>query len=150
MNKNAPRQQIPAPLGKVEPHAPLLKLPSDVHLLYKMMSVENLLRSIVGNYLHFNRLDSYTDLGADPHDGQQLPVDQQGNAQVKFAKAPRLSAADYYDQSRIRTCACCFSVENSDFIWRKYANGSKKGKVCIVFHFGKLRARVNQTFGLHP
>ena len=78
MNESELREHIPAPLGGVEPHAPLLTIPPDGQLLYKIMSVENLLRSIVGNYLHFNRVDSYSDFpGADPHDGRQLPEDQQ-------------------------------------------------------------------------
>ena len=144
MDENTPRQ--PAPLGSVEPHAPMLNVPPDGQLLYKMMTVENLLRSVEGAYLNFNRVDSYIDfLGADPHDGQQLPTDQQGNVRVRFAKAPDFSAADYYDQSRARTYACCFSLENSNFIWNNYANGSEKGKVCIVFDFSKLRATLNQT-----
>lgn len=146
MGEKTPRQLSPAPLGSVEPHALMLTVPPDDQLLYKMMTVENLLRSIEGGYLHFNRVDSYTDFpGADPHDGRQLPADQQGNVQTKFAKAPQFSAADYYNQSRGRTYACCFSLENSDFIWKEYANGSKRGKVCIVLRFGKLRARINQT-----
>ena len=36
-------------------------------LLYKIMTIENLLRSIAGSYLHFNRVDAYNDL--DPNDG---------------------------------------------------------------------------------
>lgn len=146
MNENAPRQHISAPLGGVEPHALLLNVPPDGQLLYKIMTVENLLRSIVGNYLHFNRVDSYADFtGADLHDGRQLPKDHQGNAHTRFEKAPDFSAADYYDQSRARTYACCLSLENSDYIWNNYANGSAKGKVCIVFGFGRLRATLNQT-----
>ncbi|MFA4828676.1 MAG: hypothetical protein WC855_04025 [Thermodesulfovibrionales bacterium] len=146
MNENGPRQHNPAPLGSVEPHAPLLTVPPDGQLLYKIMSIENLLRSIVGNYLHFNRVDSYADLaGADPHDGRQLPKDLPGNSSARFEKHPDFSAADYYDQSRDRTYACCFSLENSDFIWNNYANGSAKGKVCVVFSFGRLRTTLNQT-----
>lgn len=146
MNENVPRQHIHAPLGSVEPHTLLLNLPSDGQLLYKIMSIENLLRSIVGNYLHFNRVDSYADFpGADQYDGRQLPKDQNGNARTRFEKAPDFSTADYYDQSRARTYACCFSLENSDFIWKNYANSSTKDKVCVVFCFGKLRAMLNQT-----
>jgi hypothetical protein len=33
----------PVPLGYVEPHAPLLKVPHDDQLLYKVMTMENLL-----------------------------------------------------------------------------------------------------------
>lgn len=137
---------LAAPLGSVEPHAGLLTTPAAEQRLYKIVSVENLLRSIIGSYLHFNRVDGYTDFpGADAHDGQQPPEDQSGNANARFLKAPEYSAADYYDNCRGRTYACCFSLENSDFIWRNYANGSLRGKVCVVFQFGKLRAALNRT-----
>jgi Protein of unknown function (DUF2971) len=142
MDGNTQRQSTPAPLGSVEPHAPMLNVPPDGQLLYKMMTVENFLRSILGAYLHFNRVDQYTD---DLHDGQQLPEDIQGNARARFVSAQDFSVADYYDQSRARTYACCFSLENSDFIWNNYANGCERGKVCIVFDFSKLRTMLNQT-----
>src|SRR5258707_550572 len=146
VNKTTPPQSIRAPLGGVEPHAAMLTVPPDGQLLYKIMTVEHLLSSIAAGYLHFNRVDSYMDFpSADAHDGQQLRRDQQGNAAARFAKAPEFSAANYYDQSRARTYACCFSLENSDFIWKNYANGSHKGKVCIVFDFAKLRATLNRT-----
>jgi hypothetical protein len=144
MTRSEHKQRIPA-LGHIEPHAPLLKIPPGNQLLYKIMTVENLLRSVTGNYLYFNRVDRYSDFqDADPNDGKQLPKDQPANAAAKFVKTPDFSAADYYDQSRARTYACCFSVENSDFIWENYAKGSKKGKVCVVFEFGKLRTMFNQ------
>jgi hypothetical protein len=134
-----------APLGSIEPHTYLLKQPPDGQLLYRIMSIENLVRSITDSYFHFNRVDSYEGfLGADSYDGQQLQKDEEGNAQTKFEKTPDFSAADYYNQSRARTYACCFSLENSDFIWNNYAKNSPKGKVCIVFHFGKLRETLNK------
>lgn len=146
MKDKEPRQQNPATTGSVEPHALLLKVPSAEQSLYKIISIENLLRSIEGNYLHFNRVDRYEDFpGADPRDGRQLPKDQQGNSSVLFEKAPGVSAANVYDQSRARTYACCFSLENSAFIWESYANGSEKGKVGVVFEFGKLRSMLNLT-----
>jgi hypothetical protein len=135
-----------APIGHIEPHAPLLKIPSNDQLLYKMMTAENLLRSIDGRYLHFNRVDSYVDFpGADPCDGQQTPKDHQISNGIKFDKSPDFSAADYYNQSRSRTYACCFSLENSEFIWNNYDDNSAIGKVCIVFNFGKLRECLNKT-----
>ena len=67
----------PAPIGYIEPHASLLKRPPDDQFLYKIMSAENLLRSIDGAYLHFNRVDRYKDFpSADDHDGEQLPSDR--------------------------------------------------------------------------
>lgn len=141
MNESTPYQSIPAIPGYIEHHAGLLNIPAVGQLLYKMMTIENLLASVAGNYLHFNRVDRYKD---DLNDGQQLPKDQKINAGVKLEKAPNFSAANYYDQSRARTYACCFSLENSDYIWNNYANGSERGKVCIVFDFGKLRTMLNQ------
>lgn len=146
MNKNPSRERIPTLLGIVEPHAPLLTAPPDTQPLYKVMSIENLLRSIEGNYLYFNRVDSYADFsGADLYDGKRLPKDQPGNASGGLVKAPEFSAADYYDQSRTRTYACCFSLENSAFIWKNYGNGNGRGKAGIVFNFGRLRAMINRT-----
>lgn len=146
MAEHQPDRYIHASLGQLEPHAGLLKAPCPGQFLYKMMTIENLLRSIEGSYLYFNRVDHYVDFpGADPNDGNQLPQDRRGNEAVRFAKAPEFSAADYYVRARSRTYACCFSMENSDHIWTYYANGSDKGKVCVVFQFGKLRDILNQT-----
>jgi hypothetical protein len=137
---------VPAPLGVIEPHAPLLRLPPEGQLLYKIMTVENLLRSIEGGYLHFNRVDSYTDLlNGDPHDSQQLTRDRPDNEMSWFAKAPDFSGANYYDRCRARTYACCFSLENSDYIWANYGKDSDKGKVGVVFDFAKLRATINRV-----
>lgn len=136
----------PAPIGYIEPHASLLKRPPDDQFLYKIMSAENLLRSIDGAYLHFNRVDRYKDFpSADDHDGEQLPSDRPVNALSKFEKAPDFSAADYYDRNRSRTYACCFSLENSDYIWAHYATDAAMGKVCVVFRFGGLRAMLNEA-----
>jgi hypothetical protein len=145
MVNDTPQQPMgmAAPLGLIEPHAGLLIAPPEGQWLYKMMTVENLLRSIAGSYLHFNRVDAYQDL--DPNDSAQLPGDRFGNAQAVFAKARNFSTADYYNQSRARTYACCFSLENTDHIWRTYATGSKRGKICVVFDFAKLRAHLNHT-----
>ncbi len=150
MKENTIPQPISAPLGIIEPHAPLLSVPHDGQLLYKVMTVENLLRSVGGNYLHFNRVDSYVDLSgsnphADPNDGRQLPNDGLANSQVRFEKAPDFTAEDYYDKSRARTYACCFSMKNSNYIWEHYGNGCTKGKVCVVFELGRLRATLNET-----
>ena len=146
MNSSEHTQRPLAPLGSIEPHAPLLRIPSDDQLLYKIMTVENLLRSVTGSYLHFNRVDSFSDFqNADENDGRQLPTDQPLNAAATFQKAPDFSAADYYDQCRSRTYACCLSIENSKYIWENYANGSEKGKVCVVFKFGKLRTMLNSA-----
>ena len=144
-----PASSPPLWAGSIEPHAPLLKQPPDDQVLYKVMSAENLLRSVSGRYLHFNRVDSYKDFpGADPHDGAPLPKDIPGNTGAKFVASPDFTVTDYYNQSRARTYACSFSlVENSKYIWEKYGGGGKKGKVCVVFSFGKLRSQLNTTFG---
>ncbi len=146
MNRSEHSKHLPAPVGSIEPHAPLLCIPQDGQLLYKVMTIENLLSSVTNNYLYFNRVDSYSDFPeADQNDGKQLPKDQPTNSAIRFQKAPDFSPAHYYDKSRERTYACCFSMENSDYIWNKYANGSEKGKVCVVFEFGKLRTMLNHT-----
>lgn len=110
------------------------------------MTIDNLLKSIRDCYLHFNRVDNYKDFpGADLHDGEQLPKDRQNNAKTKFEKKPSFTAECYYDQSRHRSYACCFSLENSNFIWENYAKDSEKGNVCVVFNFDKLRFMLNHV-----
>jgi hypothetical protein len=152
MKEGTLTRPISAPLGGVEPHTPLLKLPQEGQLLYKIMTVESLIKSVKNNYLHFNRVDSYSDLlgsnpHADPNDGRMLPKDRVAFLKANFEKAPDFTLPDYYDKSRARTYACCFSMENSAFIWEHYGNdGGSIGKVCIVFEFGKLRATLNETF----
>ncbi len=124
----------------------MLTAPPKDQLLYKLVKIEHLLASLDSSYLHFNRVDRYADFpGADPNDGAQLLQDRLGNKSSRFVRSPSYSAADYYDQARSRTYACCFSLMNSAHIWSEYANGGKHGKVCLVFHFGRLRARLNQT-----
>src|SRR4051812_7771585 len=116
MAENKPRVEELAPLGDIEPHAYMLTVPPDDQLLYKMMTIENLLQSVKYTYLHLNRVDSYNGFSrADMHDGQQLPKDRLGNEKTKFEMAPEYTAAHYYDQARNRTYACCFSLENSDY-----------------------------------
>lgn len=111
------------------------------------MSLENCLKSITSNYLHFNRVDNYTDfVGADRDDGSQTPADRVRNRSAYFAKKPNFSAEDYYDICRSRTYTCCFSLENSGYIWRKYGNGGSKGKVCFGFHFGKMKFYLDEGF----
>lgn len=132
--------------GLIEPQAGLLKQPPEDTRLYKVMSVENFLRSVAGGYLYFNRVDSYRDFPqADLREGEQLEKDRETNSEARFEKDPGFSLADYYDRSRSRTYASCFSLENSDHIWSEYGNGGAKGKVCVVFHFGKLRSMLNET-----
>lgn len=132
------------PLGQIEPHAPLLSQPAPGQRLYKVMSVEDLIQSVEGGYLHFNRVDRYADFPkADANDGAELPLDQSSNQNSTFEKAPTFSLSDYYARSRGRTYACCFSLENSDHIWNSYGRGGTKGQVGLELDFEKLRQRLN-------
>lgn len=100
---------VPMPMSWIEPHSALIKQPPDGASLFKIMKGEHLLASIEGEYLYFNRVDCYTDLTtADVHDGEQLLLDQDGNALVRFEKAPNYSFADYCRQSRANLCAMHF------------------------------------------
>src|SRR3984885_6711282 len=139
-----PAANNPFPLGSVEPLAGLLTLPSEGQFLYKVTTVENLLRSIGGAYLHFNRVDSYGDgPPADSHDGRQLPGDEPSNSSATFEKAPTFTAADYFERSRQRTYACCFGLEDADYLWNNYGGRSGHGKVGGVFDGARLRSRLN-------
>ena len=134
------------PLGSIEPHSNYLKLPPKNTLLYKVMKVEDFINSILGNYLYFNRVDSYKDfIKADPYDSEQLPLDRVGNASSYFEKDPSFTLERSYDQARQRTYALCLSLENSKYIWTHYGLNGKKGKICLVFDFEKLKESINQN-----
>jgi len=141
---NDSRSTSVPPLGQIEPHASLLKQPAPGQRLYKLMSVENLIQSVKGSYLHFNRVDHYADFPlADADDGAELPLDQFSNQTTTFEKAPTFSLSDYYARSRGRTFACCFSLENTEHIWRHYGCGSLMGQVGLELDFEKVRERLN-------
>ncbi len=135
---------LPAPLGWIEPHAPLLIQPRPAQRLFKLMRAEHLIQSIEGGYFHFNRVDAYADFPlADAHDGAELPSDQPSNRAAAFEKAPSFSLSDYYARARERTYACCFSLENSQQIWDHYGLGGAMGQAGLEFDFEKLRGRLN-------
>lgn len=43
---------------------------------------------------------------------------------------------------------CCFLLENFDYIWYEYGNGSVYGKVGIVFDFVKLCVVINEIMSV--
>lgn len=144
-NGRLPSEQSKFSLGMVEPHKELLNCPPEDQLIYKIISKDYFLDSLNKAYLYFNRVDSYKDFtNADKYDGQQLPQDLSGNQSSKFVGAKNFSVADYYDQSRSRTYACCFSTSNSNHIWEEY--GGESEKICLVFNFGNLRSFLNNNF----
>lgn len=135
----------PAPLGHIEPHALLLTAPPAGQRLFKVMRAEHLIQAIEGKYLHFNRVDAYADFPtADRDDGAELPLDRPSNQAAGFEKAPDFTLSDYYARSRGRTYACCFSLENSEYIWQHYGQDSPIGQVGLEFDFDKLRSTLNQ------
>lgn len=133
-------------LGSLEPHADLLTQPAEGQRLFKVMKAEHLTQSIKDGYLHFNRVDAYTDFPlADSDDGAELPMEKAANQAARFEKAPDFTLSDYYAQSRARTYACCFSLENTQHMWENYARGSAMGQVSLEFDFEKLRQTLNAT-----
>ncbi len=137
--------------GNTEPHGPLLRQPATDAVLYKIMKVGDLIRSLELGYLHFQRVDRYKDFPtADARDGEQLPLDRAANVATTFEGTPDYNAANYYDSCRARTYASSFSLENSPLIWERYGSSDPVGKVGVVFHFGRLRNVLNQTIGNEP
>ena len=128
------------PLAFVEPHRFLLRQPEPGALLFKVVKVRYLIDMLQKNYLHFQRVDAYTD---DTADGEQLPLDRVVGAGISFEKAPAYTLEKYYDTTRTRTYACCFSLEHSAYLWEHYA--PDRDAVCLVFDFEKLRQRLNAS-----
>ena len=131
---------VHTPIGAVEPHRLLLKQPEGTQKLYKIIRVEYLIDMLRNNYLYFQRVDTYND---DTSDGEQLRFDRAQNQELRFEKEPAYTVADYHDGSRARTYACCFSLENSSYIWKEY--GKNRDAVCLVFEFEKLRETLNRA-----
>lgn len=131
--------------GQIEPHAEILIQPKPGQRLFKIMKVEHFIQSIEHRYLHFNRVDSYSDFPtADLHDGAELLLDKPGNQATKLERNPDFTLSKYYSQSRGRTYACCFSLENSQFIWENYGGGIENDQVGLEFDFEKLKHRLNK------
>jgi len=125
-------------MKKVPPFG--LKVPHGNKYIYKIMRAEDLLSSITKNYLYFKNVEKYKD----KHDGEQTSRDRELNESWSFKNVPDSKGDKYFDKSRARTYACCFSLENSNYIWNEYGNGSEIGKVCVVLKFGKLRTMLER------
>jgi hypothetical protein len=128
------------PLASVEPHRFLLRQPEPGALLFKVVKVRYLIDMLQKNYLHFQRVDAYTD---DTADGEQLPLDRPVGAGISFENSPAYTLEKYYDTARAQTYACCFSLEHSAYLWGHYA--PDRDAVCLVFDFEKLRRRLNAS-----
>lgn len=126
----------------IEPHAKLLKKPHGNKLLYKIIPSEFFIDMVKNNYLYFSRVDTYKDDGKD----SDLPnKDRRLSDQSKFQNNPEFSAADYYDRCRKQTYACCFTTENTNYIWQHYDKNDPNA-VCLVFRSGKLIQYLNSHF----
>ena len=135
-----------APLGFIEPNGSLLTQPPLGQRLFKIMRGEHLIQSIEGRYLHFNRVDAYSDFPlADADDGAELPLDQPANQAVSFENARDFTLSCYYANSRARTYACCFSLENAPYMWENYGLRSAMGQVGLEFDLDRLRQCLNRT-----
>jgi hypothetical protein len=128
--------------GSIEPHSPLLEMPPSETRVYKIISVENFLRSLEGNYLHFTRLDRFED----ERDGVQLPAERRTNEKTRFAKNPEFTIANSYDRARARTYAFCMALDSNDYIWKNYGNGDRNGKIGLEFDLCRLRNHLNEDF----
>jgi hypothetical protein len=110
MTENTDNAPFDPALGAIEPHAGTLTAPPDGQQLYKIMTIENLLRSVSGGYLYFNRVDSYT---------SGMPTGMTVSSCNKIAPPmrPPSSKGHPISLATIMTAAetdhaCCFSLEN--------------------------------------
>jgi hypothetical protein len=128
----------------IESHKNFLKQVGDETLLYKVVSFENFLKMIDGNYLHFNKVDNYTD---DKNDSAQPEQEKLMNQKLYFEKDPNFTLRNYYEECRKRSYACCFSLDVPKAgHWKEYGGKEPEKAVCLVMNFGKLKALLNETF----
>ena len=126
------------PLGSVEPHELLLEQPKI--LIYKFIKLKYFIDSVNNSYLHFNLVNNYKDFdNADVDDGNQLPKDRETHSQINFIESSNnYNLENYYDDTRSRSYACCFTTKKNKDMFVKY------GDICVVFEFGKLRKTLNK------
>ena len=128
----------------VESHKNLLMQPDDTTLLYKVISFENFIKMLEGSYLHFNRVDNYTD---DEDDSNQPEQERLINEKLFFEKDPNFTLRHYYEECRKRSYACCFSLDVPMATqWHQDGVVEQKKAVCLVMNFGKLKSLLNRTF----
>jgi hypothetical protein len=132
------------PQDYIEPHAYLLTKPNQETLLYKIIPSHYFFDMLKDDYLYFRRVDTYND---DKNDSEQPPKDRKLNEKIGFEKNPEFKVSNYYDRSRSRTYACCFSTENTPFLWNHY-NDADNNAIRIVFDCHKLINHLNRTHGI--
>ena len=125
----------------IEPHCNLLRKPHKNKLLYKIIRSSDLLDMLNNNYIYFNRVDKYKD---DIKDADLPAKDKLLCKQTRFQYAPNVSITDYYNYCRSKTYACCFTTENTKYIWQHYSNNDPNA-ACIVFHSGNLVEYLNTS-----
>ena len=114
----------------VNSHAPLLKKPDDKQLLYKVIPSKYFFAMLKGNYLHFRRTDVYKDkIGDDLRDSDLTDSDKIISEKSTFEKSPNYTLKNYYESLRAKTYVCCFSTQNSDYLWKEYGGGDNNA-VC--------------------
>ncbi len=122
----------------IEPHKYMLKKPHANKYIYKIIPGNYFLDMINKSYLYFRRVDRYSD---DINDSALPDKDRSLSQQSKFQYAPNISMADYYDDCRSKSYACCFTTKISEHVWEHYGNNNNS--ICIVCKSGKLIEHIN-------
>lgn len=126
----------------IEPHASLLKKPGENTALYKIITLKNFTDMLKNDYFYFRRVDTYTD---DKLDSDQPIPDKKISEQSRFENTLDYTAKNYYDSCRSKTYACCFSTENTPYLWRNYGE-SDPNAICMVLDSHKLINFINLIY----
>jgi hypothetical protein len=126
----------------IEPHAELLSKPINGTLLYKIIPAQYFFDMLEKKYLYFRRVDTYCD---DKRDSDQPDKDKELTKGIKFEKSPQYTVQQYYSDTRSKTYACCFSTENTQYLWDHYDN-QESNSICLVFDCEKLMKHLNSKY----
>ncbi len=130
---------------KAETHSHLLTYPDENTILYKTIPAGYLFDMLEKKYLYFNRVDTYQD---DKKDSDQTSLEKDRNRTISFEKKSNYTAENMYEKYRKESYACCFSLNYPTIEHlNKYGEESP---VVAVFHFGKLKKLLNETFINRP
>lgn len=126
----------------IEPHAYLLKKPDENTTLNKIISLKNFTDMVENDYLYFRRVDTCPD---DKRDSDQPTLDKKISEQSKFENTLDYTAKNYYDSCRSKTYACCFSTENTSYLWKNYGE-SDPNAICMILDAHKLINFLNLNY----
>ncbi|MBX9586230.1 MAG: hypothetical protein K2X50_03125 [Gammaproteobacteria bacterium] len=118
--------------------------PSPDTLLYKIVKFDYFIDMCQKQYLFFKNVTQYE---GNPKDSQMPKRERLLREAVRFENNPDVSLYDFDEPNRNNTYACCFSLNESRYIWKAYAADLKRD-LCLVFHYDNLKKYFIENYNI--